>query len=132
MNLPSQATIRNMGVKARQPAVVTGACLGVELGLDGFCTLPLQVARGLAAAAGPGAVVQGAVERSLAVEGLLDSFFLHRRARDAAGCVMEPRTLAPGRRLGAEVVEVLHEPRRPYLAEGEAARGMARGSPLRR
>ena len=113
MNLPGQATLRSSGVKARQPTVVTGARLGVELGLDGVRALPLQVARGLAAAAGPGAVVRGATECFLAAEGLLDSFFLHARARDAVGRVVEPRTLAPGHRLGAEVVEALCELRRP-------------------
>ena len=41
-------------------------------------------------------------------------------------------TPSPERRLGAEVVEVLREQRRPQLAEGEAVRGMVRGSPLRR
>ena len=87
--------------------------MGVELGLDGVCALPLQVARGLAAVAGPGAVARGAAERLLAVEGLLDSFFLHARPPDAVGRVVEPRALAPGRRLGAEVVEVLRELRRP-------------------
>ena len=40
--------------------------------------------------------------------------------------------MAPERRLGAEVVEVLRELRRLQLAEGEAARGMVRESPQRR
>ena len=60
----------------------------------------------------PSAAVRGAAERSLAVEGLLDNFFLHARVPDAVGRTAEPRALAPGRRLGAEVVEVLREPRR--------------------
>ena len=83
--------------------------MGVELGLDRVRALPLQVARGLAAAAGSGTVTRGAAERFVAVEGLLDSFFLHVRARDAAGRVAEPRILAPMHCLGAEVVEALRE-----------------------
>ena len=113
MNLPGQATLHSSGVKARQPAMVTGARLRVELGLDGVRALPLQVARGLAAAAGPGTVARGAAEHFLAVEGLLDSFFLHAWVRDATGHVVEPPALVPGRRLGAEVVEALRELRRP-------------------
>ena len=84
----------------------------VELGLDAHAPLQ-QAARGPAAADDPGAVVRGVAERSLAVEGLLDSFFLHAWALDAVGHAVEPRALAPGRRLGAEVVEVLRELRRP-------------------
>ena len=66
------------------------------------------------------------------VEGLLDSFFFHARAPDAVGHAVEPRALALGRRLGAEVVEVLRELRRPWLAEGEAESGTGQGRPLRR
>ena len=53
-----------------------------------------------------GVAVRGVAERSLAAEGLLDSFFLHARARDAAGRVVGPRALVPVRRLGAKVVEI--------------------------
>ena len=56
---------------------------------------------------------QGAAECSLAVEGLLGSFFLHARVQDAAGRIAEPRALVLGRRLGVEVVEALHELCRP-------------------
>ena len=42
---------------------------------------------------------------------------------------MGARAWAPRLRLGAEVVEALHGPRRPWLAEGEAARGTAQGAP---
>ena len=83
----------------------------VELGLDAH-VLPQQAARGPATADDPGAAVRGAADRSLAAEGLLDSFFLHARARDAAGRVVGPRALVIGRCLGAEVVEVLRELRR--------------------
>ena len=75
--------------------------------------LPRQVVQGPAAASDPDVAVRGAVEHSLAVEGLLDSFFLHVRAPDTVGRAVEPRALALGRRLGAEVVEVLLELRRP-------------------
>ena len=129
MNLPGQATLRSSRVKARQPAVVTR--VEVELGL-GARALLRQAARGPAAADNPGAAVRGVAERSLAVEGLLDSFFLHARAPDAVDRAAEPHALAPGRRLGAEVVEVLRELRRPWLAEGEVERGTVQGSPLRR
>ena len=64
-------------------------------------------------ASDPDMAVRGAVERSLAVEGLLDSFFLHARVLGVAGRAAEPRALAPRGRLDAEVVEVLHELRRP-------------------
>ena len=94
----------------------------VELGLGAHVPLR-QAARGLSAANDPGTVEPGAAEHSLAVEGLLDSFFLHARAPDAAGRVVEARALAPGRHLGAEVLEVLRELCRLLLAEGEAERG---------
>ena len=72
-----------------------------------------QAARGLAAANDPGAAVRGVAEHSLAVEELLDNFFLHARAPDAVGRAVEARALVPGRRLRAEVAEVLRELRRP-------------------
>ena len=103
----------------------------MELGLG--ARMPLrQVAQGPAAANDHGVAVQGAAEHSLAVEGLLDSFFLHAQALVAVGRTVEPRALALGRRLGAEVVEVLRELRRPWLVEGEEESGTAQGSPLRR
>ena len=69
--------------------------------------------------------MRGVVERSLTVEGLLDSFFLHARVPDAVGRAVEPRALALGRRLGTEVVEVLCELRCPWLAKGEVESGTA-------
>ena len=84
----------------------------VELDL-GARAPPRQAVHGPAAASDPDVAVQGAVEHSLAVEGPLDSFFLQVRAPDAVGRAVEQRALALGRRLGAEVVEVLHELRRP-------------------
>ena len=75
-------------------------------------------------------VVLGARQRFLADEELLGSFLLRVRAPDAAGRTGGPQALAPGRHLGAEVVEVaLREPHRPQLAEGEAARGTVQESP---
>ena len=125
MNLPGQATLRSSGVKARQPRWPLGPFAGVEPALD-VRALPPHAAHCLVV------VVRGARERSLAAEGFLGSFFPLARAPDTVGCAEGPRALAPGRRLGAEVVEALHEPHRPQLAEGEAARGMVRGSPQRR
>ena len=98
----------------------------MELALDARAP-PLQVARGLVV------VVLGVRERSLANGELLGSFLLLAQVPDAVGRAGGPRALAPERRLGAEAAVVaLHEPRRPQLAEGEAPRGMAQGSPLRR
>ena len=73
----------------------------------------------------------GSTGRLLEAEGFLDSFLLLARAPDAVGHAQGPRALAPGRGPGEKVVEALHEPRRLYVAEGEAARGTARESPLR-
>ena len=132
MNLPGQVTLRSSGGKCGSYLWSPGPALGVELGLDGVHALLLQVARGLAIASGPGAVVRGAAEHLLAVEGLLDSFFLHARAPDAVGHAAGPHALALGRRLGAEVVEALHGLRHPWLVEGEVARETVRVSPQRR
>ena len=77
-------------------------------------------------------VALGAREHSFAAGELLGSFLLLAWAPDAVGHAGGPRALALERRLDVEVVEALREPRRSQLAEGEAARGMARGSPLRR
>ena len=90
------------------------------------------MARGPAAADDPGAVVQGVAERSLAVEELLGSFLLHAQAPDAADRVTAAHSLVPRRHLGAEAVEALCELRRLKLAEGQAERGTAQGSPLGR
>ena len=111
MNLPSHATLRSSAVKARQPAVVTGPVMEVELDL-GARAPPRQAVQGPATASDPNVVVRGAVGRSPAAEGLLDSFFLHARVLGAAGRAAEPCVLAPGCRLGAEVAEALHEPSR--------------------
>ena len=77
-------------------------------------------------------LVQGAREHLFEVEGFLGSFFLVAWALDAVGHVQGPRTWEPGHLLGGEVAEALLEPRRPCMTEGEAARGTARESPLRR
>ena len=65
----------------------------------------------------------------LAAEESLGSFLLLARAPDVVGHAGGPRALAPELRLGAEVVEVLRELRRPWLAKGEAERGTSQGSP---
>ena len=73
-----------------------------------------------------------AQERFLAAGELLGSFLLLARAPDAAGHAGGLRALALGRRLGAEVAEVLRELRCPWLAESEAESGTAPESPLHR
>ena len=98
----------------------------MELGLGEARVPLLQVARGL------GEVARGAQVQLLAAEESLGSFSLRARARGVVDHAVGPRALAPRHRPGAEVVEALHEPRRPWLAEGEAESGMASGSPLRR
>ena len=126
MNLPGQAKLRSSGVKARQPAVVAGTTLEVELGLDGVRAAPLRAVRGL------DEVARGAQVQLLAAAGFLGSFSLRVRAPGAADHTAEPRALVPRHRLGAEVVEARHELRRPRLIEGEAESGMAQESPLQR
>ena len=81
---------------------------------------------------GHGMSVQGAREHLLGDEGFLGSSFLVARALDAVDLVQGPRSLEPGHLIGEEVAEAppgLHHLRR---TEGEAARGTAQGSPLRR
>ena len=85
---------------------------------------PRHTVHGPAVANDLDVAVLGAVECFLAAEELLGSFFLHARAWDAAGHVVEPRALAPGRRLGAEVVEALRELLHPWQVAGEAASEM--------
>ena len=102
MNLLGKATVHSSRVKARQLAMVTSA----RLGGGAWSWRPRT-------ATASGAAVRGAVERYLVGEGLLGSFLLRAQAPGAVGRAAEPRALAPGRRLGAEVVEVLHELRRP-------------------
>ena len=63
--------------------------------------------------------------------GFLGSSSLRARAPGVAGHAMGPRPLASRCSLEAEVVEVLHGPRRRWPAEGEVERGTVRGSPLR-
>ena len=104
------------------------------LALDGSRALLPGAARGLGVlvqGCGLVVLVQEALEHLLEVEGFLGSFFLVARALDAVGHVQGPRALEPGHRLGGEVADALPEPRRPCL-EGEATRGTARESPLRR
>ena len=119
-------------IARRRPAwrVVLG-CLMPRLGVH---ALPLQVVRSLAATNDPGVAERGVAEHSLAVEGLLGSFFLRAWAPDAVGHAAELRALVLGRRLGAEVaeVEVLLELCRPWLAEGKAESGTVQRSLLRR
>ena len=77
-------------------------------------------------------VVRGVQGHFLVVGELLGNYLPLARAPGAAGLAGGPHALAPERRLGAEVVEVLGELRRPQLAEGEGGRGMVRESPQRR
>ena len=63
---------------------------------------------------------------------LTASFFTRGRRTRWVASWSRARALALGHRLGAEVAKVLHELRRPWLAEGEAESGTAQGSPLRR
>ena len=98
----------------------------MELGLDEVRAAPLRAVRGL------DEVAREARVQLLAAEGFLGSFSLRARVPGVADHAMEPRALVPRHRLGAEVVEARHEPRRPRLAEGEGERGTAPGSPQRR
>lgn len=65
----------------------------------------------------------------LAAEEFLGSFSLRARALGVVDRAVGPRAMVPRHRLGVEVVEALHEPRRPLLAEVLAKRGTAPGSP---
>ena len=76
--------------------------------------------------------VQEEREHLLGDEGFLGSSFLVARALDAVDLVQGPRALEPRCLLGEELAEAppgLHHLRR---TEGDAARGTAQGSPLRR
>ena len=85
----------------------------------------------LGATLGLNMLEQGALGRLLMGEGLLGSFLLLTRAPGAVGRVGGPRTLVPGRRLGAEVAEAPRGLHHPRLEEGEVARAMGQASPLR-
>ena len=96
---------------------------------------PPGAARGLdvlAQGCGLDVLEQGAREHLLGDEGFLGSSFLVARALDAVGLVQGPRALEPGRLLGEEVAEAPPELHHPRRTEGEAARGTAQESPLRR
>ena len=97
----------------------------VGLGLDEVRAVPPRAVRGLDEA------VREARVQLLAAEGFLGSFSLRARAPGVVYHAAGPRALVPRHRLGAEVAEARHEPRRPWLAEGEVERGTAPGSPLR-
>ena len=75
---------------------------------------------------------QGACEHLLGDEGFLGSSFLVVRALDTVGLVQGPRALEPGHLLGEEVAEAPPELHHPCRTAGEAARGTAQESPLRR
>ena len=75
---------------------------------------------------------QGARERLLEAEGFLGSSFLVARVLDAVGLVQGPRALGPGRLLEGEAAEAPPELCCLHRTEGDAARGTAQGSPLRR
>ena len=73
---------------------------------------------------------RGVRERLIEVEGSLGSSFLVARALGAVGLVQGPHALEPGHLLGEEVAEAPLDPRLLRRTEGEAARGMAKESPL--
>ena len=98
----------------------------MQLGLDEVRAAPLRAVRGL------DEVARGAQVQLLAAAEFLGNFSLRAQAPGAADHAAEPRALVPRRRLGAEVVEARHEPRRPRLVKGEAESGTAPESPLRR
>ena len=79
-----------------------------------------------------GAPVQGAHECLLGDEGFLGSSLLAAQAPDMEGLALGLRALELGRLLGEEVAEVPPNPRPLHGMEGEAARGTAKESPLRR
>ena len=96
---------------------------------------PLGAARGL------GMEVQGrdlgapapeAREHLLGDEESLGNSFLAAQAPDAEGLTPGLRTMEPGRLLGEDVVDAPPDPCLLRGMKGEAARGTARGSPLRR
>ena len=77
-------------------------------------------------------MVQGARERLLEGEELLGSSFLAAQALGALGLAQGLRALELGCLLGEEVAEVPQELRCPRRMEGDAVKGTAQGSPLRR
>ena len=79
-----------------------------------------------------GAPALGAREHLLGDEGSLGRSFLAAQAPDAEGLTLGLHALEPGRLLGEEVVEAPPKLHRPCRTEGEAARGTAQESPLRR
>ena len=96
---------------------------------------PLGAARGLGVEVQGrdlGAPALGAREHLLGDEGSLGSSFLAVQVPDAEGLALGLRASEPGRLLGEEVVEAPPDPRLLRGMEGEAARGTARESPLRR
>ena len=72
----------------------------------------------------------GAREHLLGDEGSLGRSLLAAQASDMEGLALGLRALEPGRLLGEEVVEAPPDPRPLRGMEGEAARGMAKESPL--
>ena len=86
----------------------------------------------LAQGSGHGVLVQGAHEHLLGDEGFLGSSFLVARVPGTLDLVLGSRALEPGRLLGEEVAEAPPELHHPRRTEGEAARGTAQESPLRR
>ena len=75
---------------------------------------------------------QGAREHLLEDEGFLGSSFLVAQALDAVGFVQGPCALEPGHLFGEEVAEAPPELHHQHKMEGEAVRGTAEESPLRR
>ena len=75
--------------------------------------------------------VQGAHEHLLGGEGFLGNSFLAAQAPDVEGLVLGPHAVEPGHLLGEEVAEAPPDPRLLRRMEGEAAREMAKESPLR-
>ena len=74
----------------------------------------------------------GAREHLLGDEGSLGSSFIAAQALDAECLALGLHALEPECLLGEEVVEAPPDPLLLRGMEGEAARGTARGSPLRR
>ena len=66
--------------------------------------------------------------RCSAAEEFPGSFPLRARVPGVVDHAVGPLALVPRHSLGAEVVEAVHEPRRPWLAEGEAESGAMRSA----
>ena len=79
-----------------------------------------------------GTPVLGACENLLGDEGSLGSSLLAAQVPDVEGLALGLRALEPGRLLGEEVAKAPPDPRPLRGMEGEAARGTAKESPLRR